>query len=606
MVVGIVLLAVFAIGSVSAVDDAGQMKLSADSLKTNEDNNILTQTDNDESASTQSNLEILGDEIGNYSGLSNEIKSGKNVELKYKYYKYDSGSTIEITVANMVIDGKGAVIDMAGSNDMGVFNVKASGVTIKNLSIKNANYTGKGGAIYFYRSGTVTGCNFINNSVYDDGGAIYFYDSGTVTGCNFINNSAAGYAGAVSMTSGSVTNCNFINSTSLSGGAVYIWSDGNVMNCNFTNSSVKFNGGAVYSNWGSVANCNFINSAASGNGGAVYIERDVGVINCNFINSAASGNGGAVCLGWDSTGTVTNCNFTNSSAELGKAIYAYGESAISRCNFETQGYESLSELVMGGIISDCTVNGNKAKTAVAININGTTYGETLNVMVIVENHATGKIILTIDNAQSYNANIEKGQATFNISGLNPGNYKATVNYSGDSNYMAFENITQISVSKAHTVISASSVTTVYNGNKNLLITLRDAKGNSLSGVRITVNLNGVKTYPTNKNGQAKVPTNGLAPKAYIAKITFDGNTTYGGSTKSVKVTVEKATLKLTAKAKTFKKSVKIKKYTVILKTNQNKVMKNTMTKKGKFTAVVKFAGNKYYNAKTVNAKIAVK
>ena len=31
-----------------------------------------------------------------------------------------------------------------------------------------------------------------------------------------------------------------------------------------------------------------------------------------------------------------------------------------------------------------------------------------------------------------------------------------------------------------------------------------------------------------------------------------------------------------------------------------------LTKKGKFTAVVKFAGNKYYNAKTVNAKITVK
>ena len=31
-----------------------------------------------------------------------------------------------------------------------------------------------------------------------------------------------------------------------------------------------------------------------------------------------------------------------------------------------------------------------------------------------------------------------------------------------------------------------------------------------------------------------------------------------------------------------------------------------LTKKGKFTAVVKFAGNKYYNAKTVKPKITVK
>ena len=31
-----------------------------------------------------------------------------------------------------------------------------------------------------------------------------------------------------------------------------------------------------------------------------------------------------------------------------------------------------------------------------------------------------------------------------------------------------------------------------------------------------------------------------------------------------------------------------------------------LTKKGKFTAVVKYAGSKYYNAKAVKAKITVK
>lgn len=85
--------------------------------------------------------------------------------------------------------------------------------------------------------------------------------------------------------------------------------------------------------------------------------------------------------------------------------------------------------------------------------------------------------------------------------------------------------------------------------------------------------------------------------------------------------------------KAFKKSVKTKKYTVILKTNRNKVMKNMkvslkvkgktyyaktnskgkatfkikkLTKKGTYKAVVKFKGNKYYDAKTVKVKIIVK
>ena len=90
--------------------------------------------------------------------------------------------------------------------------------------------------------------------------------------------------------------------------------------------------------------------------------------------------------------------------------------------------------------------------------------------------------------------------------------------------------------------------------------------------------------------------------------------------------------KLTAKSKIFKKSAKTKKYTVTLKTNQNKAMKSTkltlkvkgktysaktnkkgqatfkitkLAKKGKYAATVKYSGSKYYNAKTVKAKLTI-
>ena len=103
--------------------------------------------------------------------------------------------------------------------------------------------------------------------------------------------------------------------------------------------------------------------------------------------------------------------------------------------------------------------------------------------------------------------------------------------------------------------------------------------------------------------------------------------------KRKKVVVKKANPKLTAAKKTFKRTVKVKNYAVVLKTNQNKALKsawvslkvnkktykvktnakgqaifkiNNLVKKGTFNAVVKFAGNKYYNAKIVNTKIAVR
>ncbi|MDO5815548.1 MAG: peptidoglycan-binding domain-containing protein, partial [Methanobrevibacter sp.] len=159
-----------------------------------------------------------------------------------------------------------------------------------------------------------------------------------------------------------------------------------------------------------------------------------------------------------------------------------------------------------------------------------------------------------------------------------------------------------------------------------------SNGKPINGVKVTVDLNGAKTYTTDSNGQVKVSTKGLAPKTYTAKITFNGNKNYAKSTKDVKVTVKKATPKITAKKKTFKKSVKTKKYTITLKDNTGKPIKNTkvtlkvkgktykaktnskgkatfkinkLNKKGTFKAVIKYKGNKYYKKLTKKVKIKV-
>ncbi len=119
----------------------------------------------------------------------------------------------------------------------------------------------------------------------------------------------------------------------------------------------------------------------------------------------------------------------------------------------------------------------------------------------------------------------------------------------------------------------------------------------------------------------------LKPGKYTATVTYQDVQT------SAKITVKKATPKITAKAKAFKKTDKIKKYTVTLKNNKNKVISGAtvkitvnkktysakttkkgvatfkltkLTKKGKFTATVKYAGSKLYNAKSVKVKITVK
>ena len=214
-------------------EDTSQIELSdsdkviEDNLQTSEENDELTLTDND----------VFGADSASYSDLALEISKSGNVTLTHKNYIYDGGATIEIKEDNKVIDGNGAVIDMAGSTKMSAFKVSSSGVTIKNLTIKNANYNIDGGAICFTgdsRYCTVTNCNFTDNSARLGGAVCFLGSSGTVTNCNFTGNTA-----------------------SSGGGAVYFSSSGTVTNCNFTGNTAALNGGAINMGLGTVSNCNF-------------------------------------------------------------------------------------------------------------------------------------------------------------------------------------------------------------------------------------------------------------------------------------------------------------------------------------------------------------
>ena len=276
---------------------------------------------------------------------------------------------------------------------------------------------------------------------------------------------------------------------------------------------------------------------------------------------------------------------------------------------------------------------NKAESAVSAEDANATYGETISIQVKSEN-ATEISYQILDKN---NVEVKSGTVSPNekitVSNLAAGEYTLKLSFAGDENYTASEATAKITVNKDSTKISASAVTTTYNVAKNLVITLKDSNGKALSGVEISVNLGSNKKYTTDKNGQVKVAIGKLVPKTYNAKISFAGNENYTASQTSAKVVVKKATPKMTASAKTFKFEDKTKKYTITLKDNKNKVMKNKkvtlkvngktytaktnskgvatfklskLTKKGKYTAAITYAGDKYYNKLNKKAKITVK
>lgn len=224
-----------------------------------------------------------------------------------------------------------------------------------------------------------------------------------------------------------------------------------------------------------------------------------------------------------------------------------------------------------------------------------------------------------------------------VSGLNKGKYVLEIT-TDDGNYEKVTTKVDVIVQYKTKIYPPSTITTTYGTSKNIKVTLKDTTNNkALSNKKVTVKLNG-KTYTrtTNSKGEITVgiPSDLGVKNAYTAEITFAGDNDYAKSTGSVKVVVNKASSKFyKTGAKTFKRSDKYKKYTITLKTDKNTVMKNAkvtitigkktlsgttnskgqftfkltmLSKKGTYTATVKFNGNSKYKGVTTKPKITIK
>lgn len=326
--------------------------------------------------------------------------------------------------------------------------------------------------------------------------------------------------------------------------------------------------------------------------------------------------------------TFTNCKYNgvaDSLANFNDAI------VIEDCNYD--GEVSVGTTEVDGHFY---VNATKLKVvavATQMNISSTQRG----VVVIAIRDANGNAVSGVTVNYVINGENMTGitdeNGTITISDLTNEVVVSAV-FAGNGNFLASNNTADFNftIPKVATQLSCAGVTTYYNVGKNLVVTLKDANGNVLANKMVTVNFIG-KTYTkvTDANGQIIFKLSAtLLPKTYLTTITFAGDETLINSSVATKVVVKKATVKMAASAKTFKKSLKTKKYSITLKNNLGKVMKNTkvtlkikgktfsaytnskgvatfkitkLTKKGKYTSYVKYAGSKYYNA--LNKKVVI-
>ncbi len=282
-------------------------------------------------------------------------------------------------------------------------------------------------------------------------------------------------------------------------------------------------------------------------------------------------------------------------------------------------------------------------TARSITFDGEKFSQSIELRLYVVDHdfnvykyVSGyEIVFDLNGTVYRNVTDENGRVTLTVDGMLPGEALLKCYFAGDSVYLNASFETPFDVGKLTPSLTAPALVSTYNVGKTLVITLKGFNKSPLYKREVDVTLNKITHHlKTDAKGQVKLAVN-LAAGTYYVSAKFMGDSLYDSvSLKSVKVVFKKATPKLAVKAKTFKRTDKIKKYTVTLKTNKNTAFKNAkvtinvnkktytaktnakgqatfkltkLTKKGKYTATVRFTGNANYNAVTKkNVKITVR
>ena len=235
-----------------------------------------------------------------------------------------------------------------------------------------------------------------------------------------------------------------------------------------------------------------------------------------------------------------------------------------------------------------------------------------------------------------------------------------IQFKEDAFTLSFENC-KFNFTETTPVIPAVETTLSINSTEKgiVIITVKDAEGNPVANVEVKYN-NGGENITKTTNNEGIVSVSDLTGEGEI-KAYFEGNESYlksegsfkynftettpagngtsgnGTSTNTGKTTtntpkVTKKATKITAKKATFKAKKKTKKYTIVLKAGKAAVKKVKVTlkvgkktykattnskgkatfkitklnKKGKYTAVIKFKGNKNFKPTSKKVKITVK
>ena len=523
----------------------------------------------------------LGDsetDDGKFSTLQKKIEGLRDDEILYLNNDYANDGLSEgiIISKNIRIEGNGYKLDAL--NKSRIFTITDSKtVALNNIVFMNGFSSDNGGAIYFdsLSNSNFTNLTFINNHAENHGGAIYIEGD-----CSFNN----------------FTNVNLKNNTALRGGGIYFAAS--VMNNtldfvasqnyvqNFSGAVFFVDGNALYN----LIKGEYKDNHADHCAGVLYIHGDaIGNLLDGYFenNTGLSETGGVLTLMGTASNNTLKGSFYNNSARIGGALYFY--------------LPSFNNTIIGDFI-----NNSATKSGSAIYFRGSPSN------FIIDSSF-------IDNkAPAYCLNISSSYRT--IKALLIGNNSVANAFNApDIDNLVFDNV---SYWGENGLVNTDDILPIFGVGSGQKIILEIYKDNKLAYKISNI---------TDKNGIALLNYPQLNPGNYTYLVYHEDNSYYGYIEQSGNISIPKITSKIIAKNKSFKIISSTKVYSIVLKDNQNKVLKNKKVilklngktyvsktnskgkaifkldgfkKLGTFTAVIKFSGDKYY--KNANKKTRLK
>ena len=160
--------------------------------------------------------------------------------------------------------------------------------------------------------------------------------------------------------------------------------------------------------------------------------------------------------------------------------------------------------------------------------------------ISVPEDAGGYLLVDIDG-QHYYAPVKNGTATVVVPGLAPGNYTATVSYTGDDKYVNATTTKEVSIPSN---LPEDALAIPESGDTETPSTYSISLPADADGFLI-VDVDGTKYVAALQNGSASVTVPALSEGEHNVTVTYTGDGKYSSASKSSNFTVKKPVYKIT-------------------------------------------------------------